>query len=170
MTLLLSLYAVVRTGSPLDLSASTILIPSSAPLLLETYAGVLATQVFAKSGLRWPITRGTANTTVSARTTISITTASDKEVDYGSPRAEGYTIQTKGSTVNIAGTDSRGALYGIGRLLRSMNLSLTENYYDLGLGTQLFHFQFLPTSPAPRGVQCAASRLGIDQRRIATTG
>ena len=134
--LLLSLYAVVvlTGGSPLDLSASTILIPSSAPLLLETYAGVLATQVFAKSGLRWPITRGTANTTMSARTTISITTASDKEVDYGSPRAEGYTIQTKGSTVNIAGTDSRGALYGIGRLLRSMNLSLTENYYDPRVG------------------------------------
>ena len=37
--------------------------------------------------------------------------------------AEGYTIRTSGSTVSIIGNDPRGVLYGVGHLLRTLELS-----------------------------------------------
>ena len=37
--------------------------------------------------------------------------------------AEGYQIRTRGNTVTIAGNDSRGVLFGVGRLLRTLDLA-----------------------------------------------
>ena len=37
--------------------------------------------------------------------------------------AEGYQIRTRGNTVTISGNDSRGVLFGVGRLLRTLDLA-----------------------------------------------
>ena len=37
------------------------------------------------------------------------------------PEPEGYRIRTTGRRIEIAGSDKRGVLYGVGRLLRSLD-------------------------------------------------
>lgn len=62
--------------------------------------------------------------------TVTLTVINEVEVAYQSAQSEGYTLTSNSSTaVLVEGTDARGLLFGIGKLLRMMQLNLTQNYY-----------------------------------------
>lgn len=86
------------------------------------------TEVTRRTGLRWPIMFGSNNTWNGSTVTLSV--QDEVEVAYQSAHAEGYTLSTsRPGAVVVEGTDARGLLFGIGRLLRIMHLNLTQNYY-----------------------------------------
>ena len=87
-------------------------------------------EVTRRTGLRWPVMVGTNNTWNGSIVTLSV--RNEVEVAYQSAQAEGYSLSTThkpSCAVTVEGTDARGLLFGIGRLLRMMHLNLTQNYY-----------------------------------------
>ena len=82
-----------------------------------------------KSSLVWPILNSTDAGLAPGQTTIVLAANTSDEVDWASPRAEGYRVEAGPTGVSVTGVDARGLLYGTGRLLRLLNLSLTQNYY-----------------------------------------
>ena len=123
-------------GSPsaiLDLTNAVIVLPDAASGgMLRTYGGVLAEQVRARTGLRWPIVN--ASMAAAAPVGIELAALSPAECDWSNPRREGFRISAATSAatttrVLVTGADLRGTLFGVGRLLQLLNLTLTENYY-----------------------------------------
>ena len=103
---------------------------STIPVLNSVHAKLThaPTEVEQRTGLRWPIFFGSNNTWNGSTVTLSV--QYEVEVAYQSSHAEGYTLSTSHpGTVVVEGTDARGLLFGIGRLLRVMHLNLTQNYY-----------------------------------------
>ncbi len=73
---------------------------------------LLVEEVEARTGIRWPVREGRPG---DVGPTVSIAVAP------GGP-AEGYRIRTESGGVAITGNDSRGVLFGAGRLLRAMRM------------------------------------------------
>jgi hypothetical protein len=132
---LTALFAVLGSRLALaeegqDLTHATLVVRSAtvAPLVERTAATVLTEETEKRSGVKWPIgtnwpTEGWA---------IAILSGKDAELQ-GQPipagarttRAEGYGIATDTSHPNrpvlwIVGADPRGALFGVGRVLRNL--------------------------------------------------
>lgn len=62
--------------------------------------------------------------------TVTLAVKNEVEVAYHSAHSEGYTLTSDpSSAVHVEGTDARGLLFGIGKMLRVMHLNLTQNYY-----------------------------------------
>ena len=118
----------VASAATLDLSAATIVVAAPASPRSHTYAQLLSDEVFKRVFVRWPIANGTAASGAGG-VTITLGTDSPAEVDRSSPRAEGFDISVGAAGVRITGADQRGLLYGVGRLIRTMNLTLSENYF-----------------------------------------
>jgi len=122
----------------LNLSAATIVLLGAAPCpRAATFATMLQTEVYKRTAIRWSIGNSTAESAAAlgsaAAPTITLSTRSAASVDWASATPEGYVLTTSasgGGGVSIVGADERGLLYGVGRLLRLTNMSLTENYYD----------------------------------------
>ena len=91
-------------------------------------ASLLSNEVLAKSALTWPIVNSSRSRDAGGPT-IVLSAQSSQEVDWGSSRSEGYTVEASASGVTVTGVDERGLLYGVGRLIRLMNLTLVQNYY-----------------------------------------
>ena len=49
-------------------------------------------------------------------------TLRDELLELAAPRPEGYRIATSGSSIGVSGADERGILYGLGRLLRRLEI------------------------------------------------
>ena len=126
--LLSSSSAAAAEQQQLDLSAATIVLAQPAPERAHVYAQLLADEVYQRTALRWPVVNGNYSATASSAV-IQLSARSTATVDWASARPEGFALSVSGSTVSVVGEDSRGLLYGIGRLLREMNLTLVENYY-----------------------------------------
>jgi len=101
----------------IDLSRSVIVIGSDAPEAIHTAASVLAGEVEARTGIRWPA----AERATPGRPAISLSLVPDA-ADVPGP--EGYHLSaaaTGPSAVRIVARDGRGILYGAGCLLRKMH-------------------------------------------------
>jgi len=118
------------TATPLDLSRAVVVARAAdeAPPVERTAATVLAEEVASRSGVGWPIRSEWP------RSGWSVAVVSGKHAallgrplpaDAVSARAEGYALWTDLSDAErpilwVIGTDPRGALYGAGRLLRTL--------------------------------------------------
>lgn len=114
---------------PLDLSGATIVVREAdeAPAVERTAAVVLSEEVERRSAVKWPIAgswpaSGWAIAVVSGQAAVRGRTAPSAAV----PSApEGFTIATDRTAegrpvIWVVGADARGALFGVGKLLRSM--------------------------------------------------
>ena len=89
---------------------------------------MLSEEVFKRVRVRWPIVN--SSTSDRGGYIITLTTNSSAEVDWSSPEvAEGYELSVGAGGVRVTGADQRGLLYGVGRLIRLIHLTLTENYF-----------------------------------------
>ncbi len=105
--LLVSLAApLVRAA---DLSRALVIAADPAARIA---AAVLVEEVEKRSGVRWPV-RGREEM---GRPSVIVSTGAGG-------RAEGYRIALERGDLKVAGADGRGALYGVGALLRKMTLT-----------------------------------------------
>jgi hypothetical protein len=131
-----------RTAEMVDLSAAVIRLssgPASQDPRAQVYAQMLSDEVYKRTSLRWPVLPerhsssggGGGGNGDGGRgvVVVQLASMSPAPVDWSSTRREGYTLSTTSSAVSVVGQDSRGLLYGVGRLLREMNLTLVQNYY-----------------------------------------
>ncbi|MSU58913.1 MAG: hypothetical protein EXS35_12230 [Pedosphaera sp.] len=123
----------VGAASALDLSKATIVIrPGKLPPAEDMAALVLAEEIKTRTGLNWPITTNwPARGAVIAITSGSVKPAWPKSLaprsgsDLPENRPEGFRLAAQAAdkqnaVVWIQGADSRGALFGVGQLLRSL--------------------------------------------------
>ena len=73
-------------------------------------AQVLVEEVEKRTGVRWPVVAQAPGSGAVVR------------LERGSGPAEGFSIATEGNTVTVRGNDARGVLFGVGRLLRALEM------------------------------------------------
>ena len=127
---------LLRAGATLalDLSKATIVIrPGKLPPAEEMAARVLTEEINARTGLSWPITTNwPARGVVIVISSGPVKPAWPKSLapraglDLPENRAEGFRVVAEaadkpGGVVWIQGADSRGALFGVGQLLRTLD-------------------------------------------------
>ena len=130
----LSLLANTRASTNLDLTKATVVIrPGTLPPAEQTAARVLVEEVKKRTGLNWPITtvwpkRGVVIAISSGAGDAGWRKAMPRRdgADLPEHRPEGFRLLAESgggppAVVWIEGADSRGALFGVGQLLRSMN-------------------------------------------------
>ena len=129
--ILVLLIAPLKSGaaSEIDLTSATIVIRGSdAPPPERTAATVLTEEVEKRTGIRWPV----ATVWPSDGPVVVVTSGGDKTL-HGTPvparlqttKPEGYGVATDSSRpgktiVWVVGASPRGALYGVGHLLRNL--------------------------------------------------
>lgn len=106
-TIVLALLMALPAGA-VDWTRAVILAPDD----LQKAASTLSEEIEERTGLRWPVTSAAAAMDIAS---IRL------HVDAAVPGPEGYRIRTTGGRIDIAGADARGALYGVGRLLRALD-------------------------------------------------
>lgn len=130
----LCLPTITRAATDLDLTKATVVIrPGTLPPAEQKAAHVLVEEVQKRTGLTWPVT------TVWPERGVVIAISSGtgdagrpgklprrEGVDLPEHRPEGFRLlaevsATQPAVVWIHGADSRGALFGVGQLLRSLN-------------------------------------------------
>ena len=107
--LLALLAATTPALGAIDLG-QTVILASGADVAKP--AQVLSEEIEERTGLRWPVTEAAAATDIAS---IRLT------LDAAAPGPEGYRIRTMGRRIEIAGSDARGVLYGVGRFLRALD-------------------------------------------------
>ena len=132
----------------IDLTNATIVVRgNSAPVAEQTAATVLAEEVEKRTGIRWPVSTNWPK----GGPAIAVTSGADETLHgkavpkrLRTTKPDGYGIATDtsepGTVVWIVGSDPRGALYGVGRVLRNLD-------WDDG-SAHLFKALNLVTAPA----------------------
>ncbi len=77
-------------------------------------AQVLVEEVEKRSGIRWPIKTATATPLPE----IHLAIASSEHL-----KAEGFTLRTSANRISVTGADERGLLFGVGKLLQTLNFA-----------------------------------------------
>src|SRR4051812_11103500 len=107
----------------LDLSKAIVFSPESANKQEQKAVGMLVEEIAARTQIRPLITHSTPADPTPIIFVASIDSLGDAGKTAKRPGAEGYEIfiDTSGQSprVNVIGTDSRGVLFGVGRLLRT---------------------------------------------------
>lgn len=87
------------------------------------YAQLLADRVYERARIRWPlhVHESSPNETAAATSIVTL------EIANNGP-ADGYRLEASTNSVRIVGSDERGVLFGVGRLLRLLNSSFDEDY------------------------------------------
>jgi len=98
------LAALPITAKALDLTGATVVAPRNLKAVT-----VMVEEVEKRTGIRWPVEK----TAEGVRIEIA---------EKPMASAEGYHIEVHGSAVHVAGNDSRGVLFGVGRLLRELRM------------------------------------------------
>jgi len=102
----LSFLLAALPAFAIDLTRATVVAPGAKAVT------VLVEEVEKRTQIRWPV----AVTRPASGASIAIS-------NTGAGPAEGYTIRTTGGSVEVAGNDARGVLFGVGHLLRTMRMS-----------------------------------------------
>jgi hypothetical protein len=111
-------------AQPLDLSTATIVITADATPRERMAATVLLEEVQKRSLVRWTIAdRAASGATVHVGRLASLRRGPlANRLGGQAPGAEGYRISTVPGSIVVAGTDDRGVLFGVGRLLRALEI------------------------------------------------
>ena len=110
----------------LDLTTATILVAADASPRERTAATMLLEEVTRRSRARWSIGERAATgptIQVGRLATLRRGALATRLGAAPAPGAEGYRLLSTRDTVVVAGADERGVLFGIGRLLRSLEMS-----------------------------------------------
>jgi hypothetical protein len=107
MRLLTALWAFSICASALDLRRATVVATGSLSPREKAAVTMLVEEVEKRTQIRWPI---------AAATGPHLTIAHSKGP------AEGFHLAVRGDEVRVDGSDERGILFGIGRLLREMRM------------------------------------------------
>ncbi|MCC7499628.1 MAG: hypothetical protein IT160_18750 [Bryobacterales bacterium] len=108
-----ALVASGAAASTLDLHRATVVVRSGdIPIAEKTAATVLVQEVEKRTGIRLAVS------TAQPATGPAILIRSGSTPDI---KPEGYRLVTDGPLVRLVGADGRGALYAVGRLLRSLD-------------------------------------------------
>jgi hypothetical protein len=105
------LAAMSCLGAGLDLTNAVVVAPKAFAGVENKAVQVLVEEVEKRSQIRWP---------------LGSTGAAAIELRRGSGAADGYTISTRlgvNPTVVVSGNDARGVLYGVGHLLRKLEMT-----------------------------------------------
>ena len=110
--LMTALFGQSVHSDVVDLTNARIVVGSPNTPLMQTAADTLASLVFDRTSLRWPVVNATPGNTSGGLVVLSA--LSPLEVDRSSARAEGYTLKVDSSgsapVVSIIGVDGRGTL------------------------------------------------------------
>ncbi len=141
-------FANCRAATALDLSKATVVVRSGAvPAAEQTAASVLVEEVRRRTGLSWPIStnwpaRGSVIAIASGRDQPGWSRRIPRRTATHLPeqRPEGFRLLAEGNgaegtVVWILGADSRGALFGVGQFLRSLDWG--QGRADLPFGLDL---------------------------------
>jgi hypothetical protein len=109
MAVLVLVVALPVRAIALDLSRAVVTTPASLSGQEKKAADLLVEEVEKRTSIRWPIEP--------SATGVRIEVLSQ---NAGPP--EGYRIEVGNDTVRVAGNDSRGVLFGVGRLLRELRM------------------------------------------------
>ncbi|MCW5977667.1 MAG: hypothetical protein KIT09_06300 [Bryobacteraceae bacterium] len=93
----------------LDLGTAAVVAPPGMPAVEKKAIALLLDEVEKRSGIRWTIAPGALGQVV-------------RVLNSGGGPREGYEIRSDANEVRIAGNDSRGVLFGVGRLLRELRM------------------------------------------------
>ena len=93
----------------MDLTRATVVLPPNLPKREQKAAVVLVEEVARRSHLRWKIAPKSAGPAITLVNT------------HKGPK-DGYTVRAEGAGVRIEGNDERGLLFGVGHLLRKMEI------------------------------------------------
>lgn len=123
LLLLGTLVCAPLTAAVLDVSRAVVVVrPGELPAAEKTAAAVLVEEMELRSGVRlrvdshWP-----ANGPVIAVTSTRNVPEWGRQIPETTARSEGFRFWLDGSVVWVLGADARGALYGVGHLLRQLN-------------------------------------------------
>lgn len=116
--------AQAPASQSLDLTASTIVVAADATPRERVAATMLLEEVQRRSLARWTVAdRASAGATIHVGRLASLRKgALASRLTGAAPGPEGYRITTAPGSVVIAGADERGVLFGVGRLLRAMEI------------------------------------------------
>lgn len=102
-----------------DLAKATIVVrPGELPNAEKTAATMLAEEIATRTGIEWKI-----STTPPASGPAIVITSIPSRSGGAESKPDGYRIRSDNGNVRIEGGDARGALYGVGRLLRELDWS-----------------------------------------------
>jgi len=105
----IALFLLCRTlAGELDLSQARLTLPAGLSKSEAKAVEMLRDEAEKRSFIRFPIGGAAAGPSIT--------------ISRGSSPAEGYSLKTTGGHVTITANDSRGILFGIGRLLREMRM------------------------------------------------
>lgn len=123
LLLLGALVCAPLTAAVLDVSRAVVVVrPGELPAAEKTAAAVLLEEMERRSGVRlqvdshWPATGP-----VVAVTSTRNVPGWGRQIPETTARSEGFRLWVDGSVVWVVGADARGALYGVGHLLRQLN-------------------------------------------------
>src|SRR5438105_2999745 len=101
---------LMPTGAlALDLTSAAVIAPSNLSPQEKRAVTMLVDEVEKRTGIRWPVTQGSNHVRIEI-------------VTQPAAPPEGYRIEVKDHFVHVAGNDARGVLYGVGRLLRELQM------------------------------------------------
>ncbi len=131
--------APLSRAADLDLSKAVIAHPPNLTAVEQKAVVVLREEVAKRTGLELPVETAwpaTATSVIAVGPLASLRGFAGEfatALGTGNGPAEGYRIRSSGHGVAVAGNDSRGVLYGVGRLLRTLRLEpgsirLPENF------------------------------------------
>ena len=103
--LTLGLFICALAAQAMDLTRATVVTREPGKP-----AQVLTAEVEKRTGVRWPVLGQTPESGPVVR------------IERGSGPAEGFSISTEGNIVIVRGNDARGVLFGVGRLLRALEM------------------------------------------------
>ena len=98
------------TARAADLSQATVIPPARMSVPEQKAVSLLVDAVAERTRLRWTVGESAP------------TGAASVVIRRGSGKAEGYRIQSQGNRVEITGNDERGILFGVGGLLRALEM------------------------------------------------
>jgi hypothetical protein len=129
LAILISLQQRVARCEMLELRPAVVVVPKEMPPREKKAVEMLLDEVEARTQIRWPVVQawpeGQTPVVVvgEADAVKQIAQGRGATVPPGNAQAEGYRIWTDRSSAWVAGNDSRGVLFGVGRLLREMRMS-----------------------------------------------
>ena len=129
LTLPILLLCLTSTLMAIDLTNAVVVIPASLDKVEDKAIQSLVEEVESRTAIRIPVQNKWPSGDQPVIAVGPLSKAQEFAGDNASnltsgrkPGLEGYTIKTSSKAVVIGGTDSRGVLYGVGHLLRKLEM------------------------------------------------
>jgi len=131
-------------SNPIDVNGATVVVPATGSPRVQQAAAMLVEEVEKRTTIRWPVTSawpqgGQPVVALGLQESLTDFACPWEQALAGGGQAgpEGYHLQVfsdgQVQGVAVVGTDERGVLFGVGRLLRELRMSDRSVYVERGL-------------------------------------